>query len=73
MSAHPTIPALSVPITTLRLTRSISGGISRVMIPGAIGPAHFLVSPMGVMMTDNAARTCPKEPVSNEMPGDAAD
>ena len=44
------------------------------MIPTAIGPALPLVAPIGLMMTDGTACTCPKEAVvSNEVPGDSAD
>jgi hypothetical protein len=44
------------------------------MIPAAIGSALLLVVPVGFMMTDGTACTCPKEAmVPHEMPGDAAD
>jgi hypothetical protein len=44
------------------------------MIPAAIGSALLLVVPVGFMMTDGTACTCPKEAmVPDEMPGDAAD
>ena len=49
------------------------GIISAVMIPAAIGPAPVLVTPISLMMTNCTACTCPKETVSNEMPGDAPD
>jgi hypothetical protein len=39
------------------------------MIPAA----PLLVAPIGFMMTDGTACTCPKETVSGKMPGDAAD
>ena len=43
------------------------------MIPVAFGSAPLLVAPIGFMMTDGTACTCPKKTVSNEMPCDAAD
>jgi hypothetical protein len=51
----------------------IPAAIGPAPLPAAIGPAPLLVAPIGFMMTDGTACTCPKETVSNEMPGDAAD
>jgi hypothetical protein len=38
-----------------------------------LAPIPLGGAPIGLVMTDGTARTCPKETVSNEMPGDAAD
>ena len=55
-------------------------GISPVTIPavavgavGTVAPSPLAVTPIGFVMSDSAAYTCPKETMSNEVPGEAAD
>jgi hypothetical protein len=71
----------SPPITVVPLDAGPgTRGISPVSVPavavgavGTVAPSPLAVTPIGFMMSDGAAYTCPKETMSNEVPGDAAD